>query len=210
MSDSDLRRTITPAERKRRDYVKQRRGYAKSPHGFRELWPRKKADAQGRYRRRVDQLLVRALTEPDGLDAVSPATARRPCVRKWGPGRPLGEWVESRLQERIECMAAHMCTFSVEGEDGRKRFANFLRSLLQGRRGQSHDWALLFERLLADGDDPSIGADSHERYAAQRRSYWALCLRQFLRYEPAWELRLRAWIATVTSDTPAEGPSSTC
>ncbi len=73
---------------------------AEYPHGFRKLWPRKKAWFNRSYRRKVRQLL------PTPSDDLAADPVRREPMPKWGVVS-VRERVRSKLLKREAMIGAH-------------------------------------------------------------------------------------------------------
>lgn len=179
-------------------YKRDRRIAAEYPQAFRRYWPLKKARASRKYRRQVAQVLneVKEQARPeDGGDGeyfhIQPTPVRRDEVQKWEPNRPLREWVDSRLQQRVEFTARNFFKQPYDRALHRDRFVRFLSTLTQGHSITSRKLARRFGALL----QPPEAADSVEqRPPDYRGKHDQLWLQAFFRDEPAWERNLRDWV----------------
>lgn len=183
-----------PREKKNLSYREDRYPYAEYPHGFRRRWPRKKAQASRAYRHSVRQALD--LARDPALAAEGDADARvqaahRRVVRKWGT-ESLGERVAERRRRRIEHMAYNLFS-EPHTLEVHRRFHAFLMALTTGTSPFTREAAAFFRLLL----DPQGSAyhDQRLQYLIVARRHW---LWEFLRDEPEWEERLRAWVARQT------------
>ena len=83
---SDRKRRKPPSERKRLDYLKQRRGFSEYAHALRHgKWRKKRRYASGAERRRVAELLASGAGDPGDLDAIDPGRIRRKRIQNGAP-----------------------------------------------------------------------------------------------------------------------------
>lgn len=182
-----------PREKKEREY-EDRFACSEYPHLFRKGWPRKKAKASRRFRRRAEGLLrglegdageVLERAEDAGATeaAVRRADVRR--VRKWGTVS-LRDRVRLSRRERVERLGFNFFTSPYDPAEHRKPFKTFLAAQMEGRTEHTREAASFIAYLL---DEPEI-TPFYDRHYNKRA--WVAA---FLRDAPGWEARLRAWIA---------------
>jgi len=189
------RRRPDPEDKKARSYRKDYRIADEDPQQFRRAWPRKKALRNQTYRRRLHRSLRRALDTAHELSDVAPAPVRR-VLSKWtrqGGAVPLGEWVRWKRATRLHRIAWNFFKEPYDSPCHRLPFARFLASLTEGRSAYAAELAAIFRGVLA-GQGPMDQSGDFSRYHrfGDDAPAW---LHQFFRDEPAWEPRLRAWIA---------------
>jgi hypothetical protein len=171
------RRGRDPAAEKAQSYRKDSRIADEYPQLFRRAWPQKKALRNQTYRRQLQRSLTHALATADDPADVAPAPVRR-VLSKWtrtGGAIPLGEWVRWKRATRLHRIAWN---FFKEPYDGQCHRLPFVRFLGQAPMDQPGDFSRFY---VIGGDAPT----------------W---LRRFFRDEPAWEPRLRGWIAALHRD----------
>lgn len=129
----------------------------------------------------------------DALDELEIKPVRRAPVQKWksqeGETAPrLEEIVEYRLERRAQRTLLSFFKHPYDSARDREHFAHFLESIVESQSVAVHKIAHELEMLLNAPQMIAIGG--YQRMS--RRSAW---LDSFLADEPAWEERLRAWIA---------------
>jgi hypothetical protein len=202
---SAMKKARSPQQKKTLAYHKDRFVVAEYPHAFRRKWPRKRAYASRAYRHRVHQLLGEhkgtLLQESDAAGGERVKAVHRREVRRWGT-MTLRERVHFRQWRRASGTARKYFSYPYSAERDRQRFTMFLASLTTGATPALRDVALFFADLLdaAQHASPDVSAYM-PGYNSHQRPSW---LRAFLRDEPEWEPRLRAWIIRVMAgDDPA-------
>ncbi len=190
------RRARSPAEKKALDYRKNRTVHAEYPHAFRKQWPRKKARSHRKYRRQSHQSLFAVIPRrmiADEIDDVQQVPVQRDRVKKWTyrgmSTLSLRELVLYRLQRRAEVTLASFFKEPYTPDRHREKFSHFLASITSSHSLQVRIMAELLGRLL----DAPMMVKMGRFQRLQRRCAW---LDRFLIDEPAWEPRLRAWIAS--------------
>src|SRR5688572_9367151 len=139
----------SPTEDKARTYARERRGFAEYPHAFRGAWRKKKAAVEGSRRARERTELRSAFGTPDEatLDALAVESIARKRIAKWGAGTTLGEWVQDRLERRVERAGWNYFKTNYDSALHRERFVAFLASLTSGRRGRAREHAEWLEEV---------------------------------------------------------------
>jgi len=194
------RRRPNPAAEKARSYRKDYRIADEYPQQFRRAWPQKKALRNQTYRRQLQHNLRRAVATADDPLDVAPAPVRR-ILSTWtrqGGAVPLGEWVRWKRATRLHRIAWNFFKDPYDGPRHRLPFTRFLASLTEGRSAYAGELAAIFAGILA-GQDPMDQPGDFSRFyvIGGDAPTWLL---QFYRDEPAWEPRLRGWIATLHRD----------
>lgn len=190
-----MKQRKSPQQKKILSYKRDRRIAAEYPQAFRRYWPLKKARASRKYRRQVTQALneVKEQVKPgDGeYFHIQSTPVRRDKVQKWEPNRPLREWVDSRLKQRVEFTARNFFKQPYDRALHRDRFVRFLSTLTQGHSISSRKLALRFGALL----QPPEAADSiAQRSLGSREKQDQLWLQAFFQDEPEWERKLWDWV----------------
>jgi hypothetical protein len=174
---------------------------AEHPHAFRHHWPRQKAAANQAYRHRVRQMLGAYRGTPEEEHDHSAGervrSVRRRSKRKWG-ALPLGQAIRQSQRRRVYGAARRYFGRPYVAARDRQRFSAFLAALTAGASARQRGMARRFADLL------DASRDAHPDMTRYLRgtmpSQYPLWLRAFLRDEPAWEPRLRAWIARVLGE----------
>jgi hypothetical protein len=195
---------LTPQEKKRREYDWNHHTEAEHPHAFRKGWPRKKARANRRLRRRAAEL-VRSVGAGPAEEVMEAAEARavtrehvrdsldRTRVHKSGVFS-LRERVARKRRARLFQPAQAFFYAAYSPDRDRERFAAYLESLVAARGEGAAELAAWLESVLA------VPGSAPETAWLGRDRRW-LC--DFFADEPGWEPRLRAWIRSVLHPEPA-------
>jgi len=189
----------SPPEKKDRAYREDHVVTSEYPHAFRRQWPRKKARSHRAYRRRVNQLLGRLPeTHNDEDDRREDSTAesvRRTIARKDGV-ITLREYVIRTHERRVRTTAWNFFKTPYDASTHRPRFAAFLSEITKGDTPYLREVATFFGDML---DGVAVGYSGRPLPPSPRHVDW---VKAFLRDEPDWEPRLRAWILRVRVDMP--------
>jgi hypothetical protein len=187
-----MKRRSTPPEKKALAYKKDHIIGAEYPQAFRRKWPRKRALASRRERRRVRQLLhdVTAPHQSAQRADFPLRPIRRQIVRKWhGSAIPLGIWVRQRTELRASRTAWNFFKQPYHANQHRDRFSAFLAMLTAAVSPQTAAIAQVFDQVLSA---PQRAVWRNNILHIDRRYTW---LTAFFADESAWEARLRTWIA---------------
>jgi hypothetical protein len=210
-----VKRRRTPTEKKALSYKKDHAISAEYPHAFRRQWPRKKARVQRKERRQVNQSLTQvtqSYQEEQGDDILLKPIQRN-FVESWGDPVPLGIWVKDRQFRRIYRTAWNFFKVPYTSNLHRDSFKAFLQIVTKGRTIYSGRLAQLFSELLSSsakqGRSEFDGIYSYQdkisKQEYQSKTHWKSdWLRAFLKDEPEWEERLRAWIAEFENERERE------
>ena len=194
----------TPQEKKRLEYDRDHYVEAERPHLFRNTWPKKKAHANRRDRRRAERLLeglrnlpadfVVAHADDSALTAEHVANAH-PRRALWKAGvRSLRERVARRNASWARRVGYNFFMTPYSSALHREPFAAFLDSVVAGAGPGSASLAA----ALADALEPAVHAPWVNDWRHGRRA-WLLA---FFRDEPTWEPRLRSWLDARLGDGP--------
>jgi hypothetical protein len=187
------KRRKSPAEKKSLAYKKDRVLQVEYPHAFRRQLSRKKARSNRKERRQVRHLLDSLLPHQDNdarLDMPLEPIRRVKLYSRSGSTIPLGISVQRRLHERIRRTAWNFFKTPYNPGLHKKRFIAFLAQLTQGKSSPTtQKIAWLFQEAL---NPPEPLTKAEYVYRLDARHAW---LQAFLADEPAWEERLRTWIA---------------
>jgi hypothetical protein len=185
----------TLQQKKVDSYKKDRRLKAEYPHSFRRKWPKKKARAERKYRRRIHQLLtgLRLRAEGDQIEDFPADPLRRPKPHKWpGTAQPLGAFLRQRRRTRVQKVAWNYFKEPYNGDRHCQPFSAFLREVSRGRGDPSRELTRAFERLHSSQREPGGRENSaYDPWRSECRRRW---LQAFLQDEPEWEGRLLDWI----------------
>jgi hypothetical protein len=185
----------SPQQKKALAYKRDRRITAEYPHAFRRYWPLKKARANRKYRRQValvlDDVKEQVKLGDDEQFHVQSMPVHRNKVQKWEPDYTLRQWVDSRLERRIERIAWNFFKQPYESALHRERFVNFISAVTQGRSISSRKLAVHFGELL---QPPEVEGYLEQWPMNNRKKRICLWLQAFFRDEPEWEGHLRNWV----------------
>lgn len=191
----------TPQQKKALFYRKDHHVLTEWPHSFARQWPRKKARANRKYRRRVGQVLAKSVRqyEREDRDAWTPRPlpARRDPVRKWEPPMRMREWVTSRLDNRIRRTAWNYFRQPYVRTRHRDRFVGFLKDVTAGHSEYSSHLARAMNELLEPPEPVRSRGEGLWEFSLMFPSNTGqarVWLAAFFADEPAWERHLRQWI----------------
>ncbi|HEV2238105.1 MAG TPA: hypothetical protein VGR57_15700 [Ktedonobacterales bacterium] len=195
------RRKLSPQQKKALAYRKDHPLQAENPHAFRHHWPRQRAAINQAYRHRVRQLLGEyrgvPVEERDDSAGARVRSVRRRSKRKWG-AVPLRAAIQQRQRRQVYGAARQYFGHPYIAARDHQRFSAYLAALTAGATARQPGLARRFADLL---DAARQANPDMTRYrTGTMPSQYPAWLRAFLRDEPAWEPRLRAWIARVLGD----------
>lgn len=187
------RQRQTPEEKKQIAYDKDHVVRADYPHAFRRNWPRRKARAARKERRKVRQMLGELVPEQqaEAREAMPIRPVRRDLARKMAYAVPLREHVAHRHSMRVYRTAWNFFKRPYDTALHQVRFAAFLEQITQEDTPHTRKVAAMFRHILQPLSD--LRPASIDRFRAQ----W---LRAFLRDEPAWAGRIVEWAASVQEE----------
>jgi hypothetical protein len=181
---------MNPRAKKIVAYQKDHRIAAEYPHQFRKSWPRKEAQLNRRYRRRVQQLLDEARQyTPEQQADLSVIPVRRYIARKQGVV-PLGKWVEGGTFGRAAAALRHFFSQPYNTTLHRDRFAILVAEAMAGHGLYARSIAQYLNEILADPPMP-IDLNRQWRTRSSSERDW---LAAFLHDASGWDEQLRAWI----------------
>lgn len=184
----------TPQEKKALSYKKE--GRTGSSHGWVKSYPKIKARINRAYRHEANATLrnvsIESLESAVGLiDEQAITRERLQHSLKSVPGgdfkayrRSLKEWVNSRVDGRIQLAGNRFFADAYNSAVHRKRFKRYLQTLVAGRSVRSARVANYYKEVL---DPPN----SYVEWWHNKRRAW---LRSFFCDEPDCERKLKAWI----------------
>lgn len=180
-----MRARPTPPDKKRlrdrRDHVAS----AEYPHALRNHWSTGEARTHRAFRRAQHQRLELPLTH-DADDGHHDAVVRRP-LRKWG-ATPLGESVKQRLWRRTQRTAYNLFKRPYHHSQ-HERAVRFFTTMLAERSPASEAIRASVREALIE---PPLLSEPGARWLGNTTSLRAW-LDGFLRDDPTWAPRLRAW-----------------
>jgi hypothetical protein len=193
-----MKKRRTPQEKKQLSLRKDHVVLAEYPHAFRKNWPKKKVRTNQVYRHKIRQVLSiqYEIDQIDLAEAAIKAIARKP-IRKWGVVS-LGERINNKLEVRRSRLGWNFFRQPYSSVTDRGRFVAFLGALIAGRSAESVRLARVVAEWLAP---PQPEISWHKLEEKQR---W---LAAFFKDEPAWEKRLRKWIAEMLSKSETNSKS---
>lgn len=181
---------MNPQAKKALAYQRDHRIAAEYPHPFRRSWPRKEAQLNRRYRRRVQQLLdaARQYTLEQQAD-LSVIPVRRYIARKQGVV-PLRKWVERGALGRATAALKRFFSQAYDPTQHRDHFTAFLTEAMAGQGLYAQSVAQYLNEILAD---PPLFIDPSRQWhtRSHRERDW---LAAFLDDSPDWDERLGTWI----------------
>jgi hypothetical protein len=189
----------TPQEKKELRYKKERR--TGSSHGYVKSYPKTKARINRAARHEANTALKSVAIESSEQavevtdeQSITPERLQRSIKRVPGGDfkaypYKLKEWVEKRLEGRVNSAGIRYFAEPYNSAAHRKRFRKHLQTILSGRSATSAVVARFYEEVL---NPPNPEA---ERYHARQR----LWLQAFFADEPEYELKLSVWIAEMRS-----------
>jgi hypothetical protein len=121
-------------------------------------------------------------------------SVRRRIKRKWG-AVPLREAIRQRQRRQVYGAARQYFGRPYVAARDRQRFSAYLAALTAGATARQRGLARRFADLLDAARHATPDMTCYR--AGTMPSQYPAWLRAFLRDEPAWEPRLRAWIARV-------------
>jgi hypothetical protein len=197
-------RRLTPQEKKRMEYDRDRYVDAEYPHLLRKRWPKKKAAVSRRDRRRGERLVAELRNRPadEVVDAGDEAgiTARAAhrtltphALRKSGV-KTVRERLADRAESRQRKTGFNFFREPYDAARHQKPFAAYLASIVAGP--PSGDGSRARAAHLARVLDPTPMDPRTDRWRETRR----LWMHAFFRDEPEWDARLRAWIDACLAD----------
>lgn len=184
----------TPQEKKDLAYKKERR--TGSSHGYVKSYPRTKARIARSYRHEANitlrSLPIESLESAEELadeqaitrERLQHSIARPPGADFKAHRHSLKEWVESRLEGRVQIAGERYFSEKYDPLVHRKRFKRYVQALLAGRSLRSAGVAYFYKAVLDPQDLET------QRYHEKKREW----LRSFFRDEPEYERKLNAWI----------------
>jgi len=165
----------TPQEKKRLEYDRDRYVEAENPHLFRKGWPKKKALASRRERRRGERLLegLRNLPAEAVVEHAEDAALTASHAAHAQPGRWLAKQgvltvrqrVAHRTARRVEQTGFNFFKQEYDSAAHRKDFAAFLTSVVVGGGPGSDALAAHLGRLL----DPALRDPRTDAWRQSRR-----------------------------------------
>jgi hypothetical protein len=167
-----------PPAKKRNELARDHRTAMEAPHAFRKNWPKKKALANRRTRRRAaDQLSdLRRGGDPDGFSS----DPNIQVLSKQGTAA-LGQHVQDQLANRIDWTGAQYTRTPYDPVSA-AAFRRCVLSLVEGRRGRARDYGRWLLSILDD-----------EHKATSTPWYQQRWMRKFLAEHGDMERRIRAW-----------------
>lgn len=184
----------TPQEKKELKYKKERRTGAL--HGYVKSYPRTKARINRASRHELNAVLKSAgiesldsaveLTDALALtrERLEHSVAHAPGAHFKAHPHTLKEWVDNRLDGRVQFAGARYFARTYDSETHRKAFSKYLQTILSGRSAKSAGVAKFYAEVL----NPS--SLESEKYHARRRIW----LQAFFKDEPEYEHKFRVWI----------------
>lgn len=189
----------TPQQKKALFYQKDHHVNTEYPKAFARQWPRKKARANRKYRRQVEQTLTvkrrRDQREDEEKLHIQSLPIRRDTIRKWGPPITMQEWVTNHLDNRFQRTAWNYFKHPYERGRHREPFLGFLKNITSGQSQYSRRQAQWLNQFL---EPPEPLSDSGQGFSRNPRIQ-CVWLRAFFSDEPEWERHLRNWIRGLLS-----------
>ncbi len=184
----------TPQQKKDLQYKKERR--TGSLHGYVKSYPETKARINRASRHEMNAVLKavemgtlersEAVTDEQAItrERLQHSVKRPPGADFKADPYTLKEWVQNRLEGRVQFAGDRYFSQVYNSESHRKEFRKYLQTLISGRSVRSAKVARFYKEVL----NPS-NLESDREHA--RRRAW---LKAFFTDHPEYEGKLNAWI----------------
>jgi hypothetical protein len=149
--NAEMSRVKNPQQKKRNELRSDHRTAMEAPHAFRKGWPKKKALANRRHRRRLQAQLhgIESGSDPDGFSA---EPHLRSLVKSGTTS--LSEAVRNGITARVTWTGAQY-TLKPYSRAAAEKFRQCVASLVRGRRGRSRDYARWLLSLIDEQQVPT-------------------------------------------------------